>query len=298
MTNPPENTASFEAQFELAAGLDDVATEKGLASGWSFFVIPEEAVAPFAVEARNLLSKKMTEFHAKEFKHKNTDQCRAYTDFLTLIRRTAEAAPAAMLASTLNDRSWHTDLTSFAGRLANNVFTTLGITDQGVIDGAREAAPSLFTLQRLLTSPPSTCATLRILEADETTTMAAFAARTVTVNGHSLEATRLLAMLAESYRQKQFPQSPALRPEAINIVESSASFLVQAADVLGNFSMNYVIRNLGPTTAGRTKKAEIFESVFRDILPHTKFAEMASLSGTEFELALKQAGALTFVVTC
>jgi hypothetical protein len=105
-------------------------------------------------------------------------------------------------------------------------------------------------------------------------------------------------MLAESYRQKQFPQSPALRPEAINIVESSASFLVQAADVLGNFSMNYVIRNLGPTTAGRTKKAEIFESVFRDILPHTKFAEMASLSGTEFELALKQAGALTFVVTC
>ena len=118
----------------------------------------------------------------------------------------------------------------------------------------------------------------RLLEIDSTTTTAHFAAQTVPVIGSSLPATRLLTILGEGYRKKQLPNSPQLDRSAITIVDSSTSFLVQAADVLGNFSMNYVIRNLGPTTAGRAKKAEIFENVFHDILAQdelckTGFAE-------------------------
>ena len=116
------------------------------------------------------------------------------------------------------------------------------------------------------------------------------------LNGGSLPAARLLAMLAEGYRKQQFPKSPELNPSAIAIVDSSTSFLVQAADVVGNFSMNYVIRNLASTTASRTKKAEIFDSVFHDLLPQTtQFGKLASLTAPQLELALNQAGALTNV---
>jgi hypothetical protein len=57
-----------------------------------------------------------------------------------------------------------------------------------------------------------------------------------------------------------------------------------------------VTRNLGPTTAGRTKKAEIFEKVFGELVPGTPFGHLASLSGTQLELELKQAGALTLTL--
>jgi len=79
-------------------------------------------------------------------------------------------------------------------------------------------------------------------------------------------------------------------------VDSATSFLVQAADVLGNFAMNYLINNLAHTTPGRTKKARIFETVFHDLLPTTRFGELASLTGSQLELGLQDAGALTFAI--
>jgi len=39
--------------------------------------------------------------------------------------------------------------------------------------------------------------------------------------------------------------------------------MVQASDVLGNFTMNYAFKDAGPTNAGRLRKAQIFENVFR-----------------------------------
>lgn len=283
--------------MELAIGLDDIATEKALSSGWSCVVLPRTDVAKFAAEAQKLLPKGMTEFHAKKFSQKKSAHCHAYSDLLALLRKTAEAAPGALLASTLNDQTWHADLTSSAHRLVTSVLASLKISDQTITDGAIAAAPALFTLQRLLTSFSVSPAAVNLLEIDSTTTTAHFATQAVPVNGGALPATRLLAMLAEAYRKQLFPKSPEMDRSAITIVDSSTSFLVQAADVLGNFSMNYVIRKLGPTTAGRTKKAEIFESVFHDILAYTEFEKLASLSGHDFELALTQAGALTFKVS-
>ena len=282
--------------MELAIGLDDIATEKALTSGWSYFVLPITDLAQFATEAKKLLPKGITEFHAKKFSQKKPAHCQAYRDFLILLRKTAEASSCALLASSLNDQIWSKDLTSFAGRMVTSAFAAAKITDQAFINGATAAAPALFTLQRLLNSLTMTSAAVRLLEIDSTTATAHFASQTIPVNGSSLPATRLLATLTESYRKQQFPKSPELDRAAITIVDSSSSVLVQAADVLGNFSMNYVIRNLARTTAGRTKKAEIFESLFHDILVETNFEKLASLSGADFELALKNAGALTFAV--
>src|SRR5260221_11311997 len=99
-----------------------------------------------------------------------------------------------------------------------------------------------------------------------------------------------------SYRVQQFTPSTEKVRSGISIVDSSTSFLVQAADALGNFSMNYLIRNLAPTSPGRTKKAQIFDKVFHDLIPGTPFAQLASLTGTALELGLKQPGDLPIVL--
>ena len=70
-----------------------------------------------------------------------------------------------------------------------------------------------------------------------------FLRSTVSTKGGAVPATRLLAMLADAYRRQKFPGSPELARSGIAVVDSDVSFLVQAADVLGNFSMNYIIRN-------------------------------------------------------
>lgn len=282
--------------LELAAGLDDIATERQMTSGWSYVVLPKSEVAQFFAQSQKLLPPGVTEFHAKVMNTGDPVQCQAYGDFLSLVRKTAEAQPGSVLACSVNDQTWHEDLTGHADRLVTGVFASLGITDKSIADGAKEAAPSLFTLQRLLSSPASASAAMHLLEIDRNTETGLFAAKTVKIDGHPIPASQLLALLVNGYRRQLFPRSPELDGSAIAIVDSATSFLVQAADVLGNFSMNYLIRNLALTTAGRTKKAQIFEDVFRDVLPKTQFGQIASLSGPVLELTLKQAGALTFMV--
>jgi len=281
--------------MELVAGLDDIATERQLTSGWSFVVFPTNEAAQFSAQAQRLLPSGAPEFHAAKLQYKNPTECQAYSDFLSLLRKTAET-PGSLLAFSLKEQTWDAAFTSFVDRLVAGILASVGITGKTVADGAKDAAPSLFTLQRLLNSPSWTSAVVGRLEMDQNTTTALFASQTVAVKGGSLPATRLLEILAEAYRKQQFPQSPALDRSAIAIVDSSASFLVQAADVLGNFAMNYLIHNLAPTTPGRIAKARIFESVFQDVLPQTQFGQLASLNGPQLELGLKNAGALTFEV--
>jgi hypothetical protein len=87
-----------------------------------------------------------------------------------------------------------------------------------------------------------------------------------------------------------------LVPSGLEFVDSSSSFLVQASDVLGNFSVNYLMSKLGTVSKGRAMKAKIFERVFGDLLTQSQFGQFAVLTGSQAELAPSQAGALTFTV--
>ncbi len=73
------------------------------------------------------------------------------------------------------------------------------------------------------------------------------------------------------------------------------SSLVQAADVIGNFSLAYVYDKAGQATARVAQKAQIFLDVFGDIIDDAALAECEFING---ELSLKQEGALTFTIKC
>ncbi len=215
-------------------------------------------------------------------------------NFLSELRKTAENAALCLLACSLYDDSFHPTFTSFSERITVNVFGNLGISDHTVIEAAPKAASPLFTLMRLLTAPDG--AALTSIAVDQDTPLSTFAAQAFIVNGKSLPATRLLAILGEAYRKQCFPRSPQLVPSGLEFVDSSSSFLVQAADVLGNFSVNYLMSKLGTVSKGRAMKAKIFEAVFGDLLTQSQFGQFAVLTGSQAELAPSQAGALTFTV--
>jgi hypothetical protein len=196
--NVIKSTAVSAMPLGLAAGLDDIATERQLTSGWSFIVLPKGEVAQLAAKAQALLPSGVLEFHAAELKTQNRSHCQAYEDFLYLLRKTAEAAPGCLLASTLNNQTWHHALTSFAARIVTNVFGTVGVTDSDVVKGAVEAAPSLVTMVRLLKTPS---AVLSSLEIDESTNMGRFGVRSIVARDVSMQATELLARVVDGYRK-------------------------------------------------------------------------------------------------
>lgn len=282
--------------LELVAGIDDIATERALSSGWSYVVLPKADAAHFSSRAQAFLAPAgLTEFHAKEFKPSRAKQCKAYENLLSALRKTAENAALCLLACSLYDDTFHPTFTSFSARITQNVFGNLGVSDQTVIAAAPKAASPLFTLMRLLTAPEG--AVLSSIEMDQDIPLSTFAAQTFVAHGKSLPATQLLAILAEAYRKQYFPRSPQLFPSGLAFVDSPLSFLVQAADVLGNFSVNYLMSKLGTVTKGRAMKSKIFETVFGDLLTQSQFGQFAVLTGSQAELAPSQAGALTFTVT-
>ena len=108
--------------LELAAGIDDIATERALSSGWSFVVLPEADAARFSTSSQALLAPaRLTEFHGKEFKYKRAVQCTAYESFLSELRKIAESAELCLFACSLYDDTFHPTFTSFAARLTVNV---------------------------------------------------------------------------------------------------------------------------------------------------------------------------------
>ncbi len=282
--------------LELVAGIDDIATERALSSGWSFVVLPKTDAVQFSISAQNLLAPaRLAEFHAKKFKYNKVEQCTAYESFLSELRQTAETAALSLFSCSLYDETFHPTFTSFAANVTVNVFGNLGISDPAVIAAAPKAASPLFTLMRLLSGPEG--AVLSSVEGDQDVPLTTFAAQTLVANGKPLPATQLLGTLAELYRRQCFPRSPQLRSSGLAFVDSSSSFLIQGADVLGNCSVNYLMSKLGPVTKGRAVKAKIFEAVFGDLLTQSQFGQFAVLTGSQAELAPSQSGALTFTVS-
>jgi hypothetical protein len=70
--------------LKLVVGLDDVATERQVTSGWGFVALPEATGLQFERDTRMRFGGKG--FHAKEFRHQSLRQTKNYTDFLLLLR--------------------------------------------------------------------------------------------------------------------------------------------------------------------------------------------------------------------
>jgi hypothetical protein len=172
-----------------------------------------------------------------------------------------------MVRVNSSSAAWAKDLSEFADRLIEKSFAGAGITDSKIIAASQECAASVFTLQHALSDFGNNIE-LR-LEIDEDIKTASFNTLKTAIQGHDFIAARLFAIAMDAHASKQFPNSPRLDRDGsgITILPSETSFLVQASDVVGNFATAFSFADIGPTSAGRLRKAQIFRNVFGDVLP-------------------------------
>jgi hypothetical protein len=126
--------------------------------------------------------------------------------------------------------------------------------------------------------------------------MKQFNAATVSIKGIDFGLPHLAGMIYCAYRKQRFPTSPNVVKDAIQAVVDESSPLIQAADVVGNFSTAYVFRQLGKQSKANDLKAEIFHSVFGEFgiggIDHSAHVEIIG-----DDLRLKHPGAYTFAVS-
>jgi hypothetical protein len=233
----------------------------------------------------------IAEFHASENSYKHPA---AFEEFLKLIRDSVQSNFYSLIAVVSNSEDWADEFGGFVARMIQGAFQRAGVTDPAIISACQACAPPLFTIPRVLDHFGDTIA-LHV-EVDRDNESAPFMSLNANIRGGSFTARRLFAVGLDAYTDQMFPHAPRVKRDgmSIDVLDSHLSWMVQASDVLGNFAMNYAFKDAGPTTAGRLRKAQIFENVFGDWLsgpgPRQFFIERGD------EIAPIQNGAINWCV--
>ena len=278
----------------LNVGLDDIATETSRCSGWTAFVLPEALRTDFDRKGAELLAKtKLRAFHGKDYKRRFRD---AYVEFVKLIYDTVKLSPQARAASCLISNTCQGRVNSDADTLIAKSAEAAEILKhpdaQAVIDAAKQCGVPALVLVHL-----SDWLGLNLdmtVELDTSTRLKDFPKSECVIDGTRHDAASLLSDSMNAFRDKRFPRVPRFAQDAIQLVTDEESLLVQAADIIGNFSLAYVQKMMGRVSKNNDAKAAILAEVMgEDIECHVENGELG-LEGDE--LTIVQGDMLTFEI--
>lgn len=273
-------------------GIDEFGTATQRAEGWTIVALADGEAAALAAQAPALLGRGLTKFHGKEFTRKSADH---YRDFLALVKERCLAGPGGFIACTLNDEQWQAEFTGFADRVMAGTFLAAGVPlDEASFAALRKVVPPLFTFLRVAAPVGGGRTASVVLDAGQAT--AGFNTATAAANGQTLTLAHLAGMLYRAYRTHRFPSAPQVVRDEIRVSPDDDSFLVQAADVVGNFSTAYLFSRLGKKSKANDLKAAIFHDVFADC-GIADFDHAAKLEVDGDDLRLKHGGAYTLLVS-
>lgn len=266
------------------AGIDDTGSTNIQSEGWAVFLISEEDKDEFSSKAQHLLSQtKMGAFHGKNFKRRFEVQ---YKEFLLLIKDYLEKENRSLIACSILNESWKNEYREYCKNLIIKALDGSDINDPGFEKGVIRLAGAFFDFQKL-TSDFSGQSALTI-EIDKHSVTEDLSNLELVVKGITINPLKIISVIYNGNRKTRFPNSPELIENGINILCDEDSFLIQAADIFGNFSLAYSRHILGGQGEGTMRKAEIFEKVFGDLLEPSYIKKNLKLEGDE--LILKNDG--------
>lgn len=276
----------------LVAGIDEVATERQLLEGWTYYILPEGELGAFEKAIQGIAVSSTRAFHGKKFKKA---QATEYEAFLRALRAAVEQSGGpARAVFTLNETSWKAQLLPHLSALVTTALRENGLPEEDALPILTKLFPGLATLQRLV-APVGSDYSLR-LEIDQDDVTRALPSTVLSVQGGQLPLERVLVALYRGYRARLFPESPSLLDlGGVTVLRDGQSRLIQAADVFGNFAMSYALHHLGDPSTTRAVKADVFARVFGDVVSPGMVTSAAVLQGNE--MTSNQAGALTLVVS-
>jgi hypothetical protein len=278
--------------FPVHIGVDEIATETQKCDGWTYFCLPEVHVADFVAEAQAIIdASSLHAFHGKKFKVGHSDEYRA---FLKLIRKYQEKSLQALSVNTLLADSMKVDLDAFGLRILTKIIEKVGLPPGPAVTLLSPYVAPLLSLARISNKLGSNL--VMQVEMDACEQLKDLDQTVYKVRGKPISGHVLLKGMYNGFAKMKFPKAPLLPNNGICVMKDSKSFLIQAADVLGNFSMAYVFVKLGKKSKSKEAKAALIEEVWGDTIEAFDFSSKVSLVGEDLVLCDGQAG-LTFRIS-
>jgi hypothetical protein len=271
-------------------GIDDFGTMSGISQGWTFVSFDEVFYNDFQSNAQDILIKsKLGCFHAKKFKRNKQSY---YKEFLQLIKDTLSKGDNSIACATLLDQTWKSEFRGFTERVIKGAFEQAGLKDTVLISASQFLASPIFTYLRIASSHIS--ANTTTIHIDHHSITRGLSDINLVIADRKISPQLPIIAALNEYRRKQFPNAPEIERNSIAVLSDDASFIIQAADVVGNFSSALVFKALGKSSKSNDLKAEIMNDVFGDILDTSNITELVEIRGEDF--ALKASGSFSFSV--
>lgn len=275
-----------------ATGIDDIGTMSGKCSGWTVVSIDRVLLESFEEKAGQILkSANLKSFHGKEFRRKKS--C-FYIQFLELIKSMLESGNG-FISCTLLGQDWKSEFDNFCDNVIGGSFLQAGVAAGEVTEASKRIAAPLFTYQRLASEKLEGGSTL--IQIDRHAVIDPLVSSEVKQDGVTISGQQPIVSALRAYGRKKFPKAPEIEREHIVICADEESFLVQAADIIGNFSTAFFFKKLGKSSKTNDLKCSVFEDVFRDILDLNSFPASVKLNGDDLELE-EGTASFSFSISC
>ncbi len=265
-------------------GTDEFATQTQACEGWTYFTLPKKSAIKFESEGQKILDQsRENSFHGTSCNNQNKD---AYKKFLKLIRATLEQN--GYTCNTLHSKRVKDSNYDFSTRIARETihkaikpYANKDEIEQRAVN-ISTFAPVLFnTIQALEPLGPDRKIQLKI---DDHSSYADVTEPDNVLLPIYASPQELLRMAGNAIKKTGFPQAPSCGNNPIETMKDSRNLLIQAADVIGNFSMAYVFIELGDNSKSRKLKAQLLEDVFGDTIEQFDFSSEITLHGHDFSL--------------
>lgn len=275
---------------KFVTGIDDIGTMSGKSEGWTFISFHHDLLNDFNNTAKDILTRsRLKSFHAKEFKRNKSD---FYLEFLNLIRSTLSKGTNSFLCCTLLDEEWKTQFRDFCDNVIDQSFQSAGIDNVEIIDASKKLAAPLFTYQRIAST--KIAADFTSIDIDSDSVLKRIRNAKLIVNGKTIPSQLPICASLNAYKSKRFPSAPQIHQDSIMVLDDEESFLIQAADIFGNFSTALAFKTLGKQSKTNDVKCQLFLDVFGDLLDTSQISSVVGLAGDD--LVLRESGSFTFCV--
>jgi len=264
---------------KFVTGIDDISTMSARCAGWTIVSFENAALSEFDRQASEILaSSGLSTIHAKDFKRRKSDY---YKQYLNLVRKTLESNQG-FVCCTLLGSDWKNQFKLFCNNVIGEAFNKAGIYDQDIIEGSKRIAAPLFTYQRIAASKCN--GGLSTVQIDRDSVLDKLTNTGFLVRGKKISSQLPIVAALRANGRCQFPNAPEVERESILIVPDECSYIVQAADIIGNFSTALVFKYLGKSSKSNDSKCAVFQEVFGDIIDLSTIPSSVSMCGDDLEL--------------
>jgi hypothetical protein len=239
----------------------------------------DNEVQKFSAQAAAIIkTTKMRAFHGNDYKRRFDS---AYREFLTLTRDTLASSIGSFASCLLLSGGWKIEYCQFCDRLIENSLTGSGIVDSNYVRIAQAISKPIFKFLFISNEYGKGGGAKLQIDQNSVTIQLGNA---IEISDHKISAKLPMVAIANAYRLKLFSNASYIVKDGIDVVNDESSFLVQASDLIANYSTAYIYSELGKHSKTNDKKVAIFLDIFGKKMQFKDVKRSIKIVNEELEL--------------